>query len=186
MQTQGNGALPHEEARQGANPKEAVALLAELLGQLGDVLGHDLFNLGNVLVGDDLLASLLVDDFLSLVEALLNGTLDIEAHGGLLSALSRSKTSPWVRGLPGAGRKLECDALVDETCKLGLYVTVEPSVDAIHMPDYSASKLYSSRIASVDKCTYPRGQEKPPSENVAPLLTNDQKIMAYQRVITGE
>ena len=45
MQTQGNGALPHEEARQGANPKEAVALLAELLGQLGDVLGHDLFNL---------------------------------------------------------------------------------------------------------------------------------------------
>ncbi len=68
MQTQGNGALPHEEARQGANPKEAVALLAELLGQLGDVLGHDLFNLGNVLVGDDLLASLLVDDFLSLVD----------------------------------------------------------------------------------------------------------------------
>ena len=69
MQTQGNGALPHEEARQGANPKEAVALLAELLGQLGDVLGHDLFNLGNVLVSDDLLASLFVDDFLSLVEA---------------------------------------------------------------------------------------------------------------------
>lgn len=98
MQTQGNGALPHEEARQGANPKEAVALLAELLGQLGDVLGHDLFNLGNVLVGDDLLASLFVDDFLSLVEALLNGALDIEAHGGLLSALSRSKTSPKVRG----------------------------------------------------------------------------------------
>ena len=135
MQTQGNGALPHEEARQGANPKEAVALLTELLGQLGDVVGHDLFNLGNVLVGDDLLASLLVDDFLSLVEALLNGALDIEAHGGLLSALSRSKASLAVRGLPGAGRKLECDALVDETCKLGLYVTVEPSVDAIHMPD---------------------------------------------------
>ena len=109
MQTQGNGALPHEEARQGANPKEAIALLAELLGQLGDVVGHDLFNLfnlGNVLVGDDLLASLLVDDFLSLVEALLNGALDIEAHGGLLSALSRSKASPWVRYLPGAGRKL--------------------------------------------------------------------------------
>ena len=137
MQTQGNGALPHEEARQGANPKEAVALLAELLGQLGDVLGHDLFNLGNVLVSDDLLASLFVDDFLSLVEALLNGALDIEAHGGLLSALSRSKTSPWVRYLPGAGRKLECDALVDQTYKLGLYMTVEPGVDAIHMPDYT-------------------------------------------------
>ncbi len=137
MHTQGNGALPHEEARQGAHPKEAVALLAELLGQLGDVLGHDLFNLGNMLVGDDLLASLLIDDFLSLVEALLNGTLDIEAHGGLLSALLRSKASLLVRYLPGVGRKLECDALVDETCKLGLYVTVEPSVDAIHMPDYA-------------------------------------------------
>ena len=81
--------------------REAVALLAELLGQLGDVVSHDLFNLSNVLVGDDLLASLLVDDFLSLVEALLNGALDIEAHGGLLSALSRSKASLWVRGLPG-------------------------------------------------------------------------------------
>lgn len=137
MQTQGNGALPHEEARQGANPKEAVALLAELLGQLGDVVSHDLFNLGNVLVGDDLLASLLVDDFLSLVEALLNGALDIEAHGGLLSALSRSKASLWVRGDSPVRAKSECDALVDETCKLGLYVTVEPSVDAIHMPDYA-------------------------------------------------
>lgn len=135
MQAQRNGSLPHEEARQSAKPKEAIALLAELLGQLGDVLGHNLFNLGNVLVGDDLLASLLVDDFLSLVEALLNGALDIEAHGGLLSALSRSKASLTVRGLPGAGRKLECDALVDETCKLGLYVTVEPSVDAIYVPD---------------------------------------------------
>lgn len=93
MQAQRNGALPHEEARQSAKPKEAIALLAELLGQLGDVLGHNLFNLGNVLVGDDLLASLLVDDFLSLVEALLNGALDIEAHGGLLSALSRPKAS---------------------------------------------------------------------------------------------
>lgn len=102
MQTQGNGALPHEKARQDANPKDAIALLAELLGQLGDVLGYDLFNLGNVLVGDDLLASLLVDDFLSLVEALLNGALDIEAHGGLLSALSRSKASPCGEGVcPG-------------------------------------------------------------------------------------
>lgn len=128
MQTQGNGALPHEEAKQSANPKEAIALLAELLGQLGDVLGHDLFNLGNVLVGDDLLASLLVDDFLSLVEALLNGTLDIEAHGGLLSALSRSKASLLVRGDSPVRAKSECDALVDETCKLGLYVTVEPRV----------------------------------------------------------
>jgi len=45
MQAQRNGALPHEEARQSAKPKEAIALLAELLGQLGDVLGHDLFNL---------------------------------------------------------------------------------------------------------------------------------------------
>ena len=114
MQTQGNGALPHEEARQGANPKEAVALLAELLGQLGDVLGHDLFNLGNVLVGDDLLASLLVDDFLSLVEALLNGALDIEAHEGLLSALTRSKASPEVRGDSPIRAKSECDALEDE------------------------------------------------------------------------
>lgn len=135
MQTQGNGALPHKEARQDANPKDAIALLAELLGQLGDVLGHDLFNLGNVLVGDDLLASLLVDDFLSLVEALFNGALDIEAHGGLLSALSRSKASRAVRGDSPVRAKSECDALVDETCKLGLYVTVEPSVDAIHMPD---------------------------------------------------
>ena len=133
----GVGALPHEEARRGANPAATVVLLTELVGQLGDVVGHDLFNLSNVLVGDDLLASLLVDDFLSLVEALLNGTLDVEAHGGLLSALSRSKASLLVRYLPGAGRKLECDALVDETCKLGLYVTVEPSVDAIHMPDYA-------------------------------------------------
>lgn len=83
------------------------------------------------------LPAFFVDDFLSLVEALLNGALDIEAHGGLLSALSRSKASLLVRYLPGAGRKLECDALVDETCKLGLYVTVEPSVDAIHMPDYA-------------------------------------------------
>ena len=137
MQTQGNGALPHEKARQDANPKDAIALLAELLGQLGDVLGHDLFNLGNVLVGDDLLASLLVDDFLSLVEALFNGALDIEAHGGLLSALPRSKASRAVRGDSPVRAKSECDALVDETCKLGLYVTVEPSVDAIHMPDYA-------------------------------------------------
>ena len=95
MHTQGNGALPHEEARQGAHPKEAVALLAELLGQLGDVVGHDLFNLGNLLVGDDLLASRVVDNFLSLVETLLNGALDVEAHGGLLSALSRSKPHLW-------------------------------------------------------------------------------------------
>ena len=133
----GAGALPHEEARRGTNPAATVVLLTELVGQLGDVVSHDLFNLSNVLVGDDLLASLLVDDFLSLVEALLNGALDIEAHGGLLSALSRSKASLWVRGSARTGRKLECDALVDETCKLGLYVTVEPSVDAIHMPDYA-------------------------------------------------
>ena len=82
MQTQGNGALPHEEARQGANPKEAVALLAELLGQLGDVVGHDL------------LASLLVDDFLSLVEALLNGALDIEAHGASFLRFRALKPHP--------------------------------------------------------------------------------------------
>lgn len=94
----GTSILPHEEARQGANPRVVVVLLTELLGQLGDVVGHDLFNLGNMLVGDDLLASLLVDDFLSLVEALLNGALDVEAHGGLLSALARSKASPDVRG----------------------------------------------------------------------------------------
>ena len=30
------------------------------------------------------------------------------------------------------------------------------------------------------------GRRKPLSENVAPLLTNDQKIMAYQCVITGD
>lgn len=133
----GAGALPHEEARWGANPAATVVLLTELVGQLGDVVGDDLFNLSNVLVGDDLLASLLVDDFLSLVEALLNGALDIEAHGGLLSALTRSKASPEVRGDSPVRAKSECDALVDETCKLGLYVTVEPSVDAIRMPDYA-------------------------------------------------
>ena len=133
----GAGALPHEEARRGANPAATVVLLTELVGQLGDIVGHDLFNLSNVLVGDDLLASLLVDDFLSLVEALLNGALDIEAHEGLLSALTRSKASPEVRGDSPVRAKSECDALVDETCKLGLYVTVEPSVDAIHMPDYA-------------------------------------------------
>lgn len=47
-------------------------------------------------------------------------------------------------------------------------------------------ELYSSWIASVDKCTYPRGEEKPLSENVASLLTNDQKIIAYQCAITGD
>ena len=82
--------------------------------------------------------------------------------------------------------KSECDALVDETYKLGLYVTVEPKCRCYPYAGLCASKLYSSRIASVDKCTYPRGQEKPPSENVAPLLINDQKIVAYQRVIAGD
>ena len=110
----GAGALPHEEARRGANPAAAVVLLTELVGQLGDVVGHDLFNLSNVLVGDDLLASLLVDDFLSLVEALLNGALDIEAHEGLLSALTRSKASPEVRSDSPVRAKSECDALEDE------------------------------------------------------------------------
>ena len=83
------------------------------------------------------------------------------------------------------GRKLECDALVDETCKLGLYVTVEPSVDAIHMPDYRHRNFTAHGLRPSISVHTREGKKKPPSGNVAPLLINDQRIVAYQRVIRG-
>lgn len=75
---------------------------------------------------------------------------------------------------------------MDETCKLGLYVTVEPSVDAIHMPDDAHRNFTAHGLRPSISVHTREGKKNHPQKNVAPLLTNDQKIMAYQHVITGD
>ena len=143
-----NRGMLQTASRNNRKVRKRGLLIAELLRNFVNLTVDDVLDLSDLLVAHDVLADLVVDSLLGLVQAvlyglldlaevLLNGALDIEAHGGLLSALTRSKASPEVRSDSPVWAKSECNALMDETCKLGLYVTVEPSVDAIHMPDYA-------------------------------------------------
>ncbi len=86
------------------------------------------------------------------------------------------------------GRKLECDALVDETCKLGLYVTVEPSVDAIHMPDY-AHRNFTAHGLRPSISVHTRGGKKNHSQETRrsfwPTTKESWLISALFEVLNG-
>ena len=166
----------------------ADRLLAELVGQLGDIVGDNLLNLGDMLVGHNFLTDLLVDSILCLVEALLNDALDIEAHGDpfLRSRALGFTRQPRVRGIPPQPAKrsvmLRMQCLSRGAC--GGFTASPRGVVTLRAPPHDV-KLYGSYIASVDKCTYPRGHKKPPRVPRSDFLSEEGAVTACPEVFSG-